>query len=642
MAGFKLNVDHLSRLAMSLLPKNITIKSKLSIMAGLVLIGMGGMMVVEHFTSASLIRLQDNRVVSHDFEADMLTLRRNEKDFLARKDLKYLEKFNTQHQVLQQEILELMQDIADKGLITDKLNQLSITLKEYSRNFNALVAEQQTIGLHPKDGLYGKLRDAVHNAEGGIKQLNNYQLQADILILRRREKDFMLRHDMKYVEKFSSDYQKFLQHLESSKHNTEIKDTIRSNMAQYQNDFMALVEGYKRKGLNSKEGLQGAMRDTVHKTETILQDLQQELDKTVHSMLQRTELISTSTSVVIISLIFFLILAIRYSITKPVNILSRVMSDACMNKDLTLRAEVTTHDEIGQMANVFNEMMQTFQDMMQQVLKSSDQLSAAAEQLSAITAQTSQGVMKQMTESDQVATAMNEMSATVQEVAKHAGEAAETSRVANDESKQSREAVVTNSNSIKQLAEAVEKTSEVINELSKESENIGTVLNVIRDIAEQTNLLALNAAIEAARAGEQGRGFAVVADEVRNLAQRSQTSTEEIQIIVQRLQQTAGDAVVSMQAGKEQALSSMEHAESVGSSLEIITGAIESITQMNTQIATAAEQQTAVAEEINRNVHAISQISAETTDAAKQTTQTSEELASLASNLNRMISNFKL
>ncbi len=642
MTGSKISINILTDLAGRLLPHNITIKTKLTLMAALVLFGMGGMMIIQHFTGSSLQQLQNDRVLSYDIETGMLTLRRDEKNFLARNDLKYHETFSTHHRQLIEKLTHLRAKLTSRGYATDKADNLDGILKDYAVKFNALVAEQRTIGLNPKDGLYGSLRDAVHKAETSIKELNDNKLLAGMLMLRRHEKDFMLRDDMQYVAKFEKDVEIFTRHLDSSKHSAETQEVIRGHMAQYKKDFLALVEGYQRKGLDSKQGLRGAMRETVHKTETLLNEMQVELDKRVEQVSLRIEMLRTIASAVITALIFLLLLAIRYSITKPVTALSKLMQEASIRNDMTLRATVTKQDEIGDMASAFNTMMQAFHNMMRQVQNSSSQLSAAAEQLSAITSQTSTAVLKQMTESDQVATAMNEMSATVQEVSKHANNAAEASRIANEESQQSRQVVTANSNSIKQLATSVEKTAEVINVLSKESENIGTVLSVIRGLAEQTNLLALNAAIEAARAGEQGRGFAVVADEVRNLAQRSRTSTEEIEVIVQRLQQTASNAVSAMQAGKDQALSSVEHAESVGHSLETITGAIDSITQMNTQIATAAEEQTAVAEEINRNIHAITQVSSETSQAAKQTTETSESLAKLAIDLNQMISQFRL
>lgn len=630
--------DALSRL----FSLSMTIKTKFTLASMFVIASMGLMLAIQYYSIKLVTHLDDNRILAQGLETGMLTLRRNEKDFLARNDLKYQKKFNDNYQVLQDKVSALKESVSDDAKEQAKVKQVSLILKDYATKFNALVEEQKHIGLNPKDGLYGSLREAVHNAEDSIKSLDDKLLLADMLILRRREKDFMLRSDMKYVEKFGADIIKFQQHLEASSHPSETKEKIQAFMDTYQKDFMVLVDGYQKKGLSSKEGLHGELRNTVHQTETLLTQLQQEtnieVDQFTTTMTQVSILISAS----LIAIITLMIFITRASITRPISELSKLMQEACANKDMTLRARVVNQDEIGQMAGTFNQMMIVFHEIMQKVLNSSNQLSAAAEQLSAITSMTSQGVMRQMTESDQVATAMNEMSATVQEVAKHANNAAEASRIANDESQQSREAVTSNSQSIKQLASSVEQTANVINELGKESENIGSVLGVIKDIAEQTNLLALNAAIEAARAGEQGRGFAVVADEVRNLAQRSQTSTEEIAIIVQRLQQTASNAVESMTSGQQQALDSVDKAETVGHSLETITTAIGSITEMNTQIATAAEQQTAVAEEINRNIHAISQVSAETTESAKQTTETSHELAGLASNLHQMISNFKL
>ena len=196
--------------------------------------------------------------------------------------------------------------------------------------------------------------------------------------------------------------------------------------------------------------------------------------------------------------------------------------------------------------------------------------------------------------------------------------------------------------SIRQLADDIEDTSKTINALEVESKNIGTVLNVIQGIAEQTNLLALNAAIEAARAGESGRGFAVVADEVRSLAQRSQESTEEIKQIIDRLQSGARTAVDKMERGRNQANLTVEQAEQAGQALDAITNAIMSINDMNTQIASAAEEQSAVAEEINRNVVTIAEVADETAASAQQTTDTSGELAALAMELHELISEFSI
>jgi methyl-accepting chemotaxis protein len=287
-------------------------------------------------------------------------------------------------------------------------------------------------------------------------------------------------------------------------------------------------------------------------------------------------------------------------------------------------------------------MFESFRDIIDKVSESTLHVASASEELSAITERNSAGVRSQQIEAEQVATAMNEMTATVQEVARNAALAAQSASEANNEALEGKKMVQTTIDAINELSGEVDNASHVIQKVESESLKIGSVLDVIRGIAEQTNLLALNAAIEAARAGEQGRGFAVVADEVRTLASRTQNSTLEIQNMIEQLQTGARSAVVVIDASRKKADESVQRAERAGRSLESITLSVATINDMNTQIASAAEEQNSVAEEINRNIININHVAQETADSAEQTTMASEGLARLASELQSLVAQFKL
>jgi methyl-accepting chemotaxis protein len=249
---------------------------------------------------------------------------------------------------------------------------------------------------------------------------------------------------------------------------------------------------------------------------------------------------------------------------------------------------------------------------------------------------------QQETEIEKVAAAINEMATTVQEVSRHASNASAAALSADDGSSNGYQVVTEVIAAINDLAGEVQQISLTISSLKEDSVKIGTVLDVIKDIAEQTNLLALNAAIEAARAGEQGRGFAVVADEVRTLASRTQQSTQEIQEMIEHLQNGALNATLAIDKGQDKTQTTVDKAQVAGKALSDITHAVSKIVEMNTQIATAAEEQSAVAEEINRNVSSIKTLSGKTATGAEYTAASSQELSQVAENLQQMISSFSL
>ena len=310
--------------------------------------------------------------------------------------------------------------------------------------------------------------------------------------------------------------------------------------------------------------------------------------------------------------------------------------------DLSQNLRITRRDDLGVLQQGIARMGTTLRELIGGIRDGVTQIASAAEELSAVTEQTSAGVNSQKIETDQVATAMHEMTATVQEVARNAEDASQAAAAADGEAREGDRVVNQAIDQIERLAVEVGRSTEAMAVLQQESDKIGSVMDVIKAVAEQTNLLALNAAIEAARAGEAGRGFAVVADEVRGLAQRTQKSTEEIQTLVAALQSGTQQVASVMNTSRGLTDSSVTLTRQAGTSLQGITRTVSNIQSMNQQIAAAAEQQSAVAEEISRSIVNVRDVSEQTAAASDETAKSSVELARLGNQLQEMVSHFKV
>lgn len=312
------------------------------------------------------------------------------------------------------------------------------------------------------------------------------------------------------------------------------------------------------------------------------------------------------------------------------------------NSDLTYRLDITTKDEISSASNSLNSMMTKFHKAISEVANNAVSLATAAEQTSVITSENSRRLDEQQDQTTQVATAMEQMTITVEGVSENVNDAVEAARIADQKSMQGNETIQNTIESVSELASQIDNATQVIHDFEEQSNEIVTVLDVIKGVAEQTNLLALNAAIEAARAGEQGRGFAVVADEVRGLAGRTQASTSEISIVIEKLKTSSAQAVIAMNKSQELSTNVVAQAGNAGNSFNEIQQAVEDIGKMNEQIATAVTEQQATSTDINCNINAISINTNECAQGSSQTAKASHELANLTIDLKSLVGTFKI
>ncbi|WP_303290093.1 methyl-accepting chemotaxis protein [Marinobacter sp. SS5-14b] len=467
-----------------------------------------------------------------------------------------------------------------------------------------------------------------------------------LLDARTDEKNFQLRRETRYLEAAEQLADKAAETVLPLKDvlvvpaDHERVEFIIENVRIYKSQLEALsraLDGRPDGILAAEEELRKTARAMVDKA-VELQEVQVErMEEQFSSAVALLITVTVIALIVAVGIAWFMIRSITGPIRQTVEVANEVASG-----NLTVEVKADRSDEFGTLLAAFSTMVTKLRDLIQQIDTGASNIASSSEELSAVTDQTRQGVAEQRDQTDQVATAMNEMVATVNDVAKSAEAAFEAAQRASQKSSEGQSAV---NQTLEYVTDLNTKNGEVMAKLrglQSDTQNIVTVLDVIKSVAEQTNLLALNAAIEAARAGEQGRGFAVVADEVRSLAQRTQTSAQEIETLINNLVSSAESSVNNMEAGTKLAEQTLEKAEMAGSTIREMAEAVEEIRQYNSQIATAAEQQSSVAEDINQNITLIRDVGEQSATSTEQVSAASEELAKLAEGLSTQVGQFRV
>jgi len=519
-----------------------------------------------------------------------LELRQNEKDFIAHKDRAYQDRFQEKAQVIESLSTQLSQFLASEDLESKLVLDSQSLLQEYSSLFKQFAELQAQIGLDEKKGLYGKLRESVHQAEAMLALKKDDQLKADMLMLRRREKDFMLRFNLKYQGKFEKDFGHFSRDLAGSKTFNELeKSQISELMNSYRSDFLELIKGETRKGLSPQKGLQGQLSQGASKVDQILLSAVEQVDQGINQKSQQIKQFAISLSFGLLVINLGSILLISRGVKQVLGGEPEEM--AALTNQLAagdLRLPVNHRDghglaaSLNLMAHSFSNTLGLFSQSSETLASGSAQLTAAVSQVHQAAEEVSRGTTVSMTSMKETAGHLEQLTESIQDLGHNTQGIATLSDQAAQDAKAGRQ--------------VMQESIEVIREIGNNAAKIEGIINMITEISTQTNLLSLNAAIEAAKAGESGKGFAVVAEEVRNLANRSNEAVEQIKGLIDTSNQTVKKGIDSIQKTAGMLDSIIDEVDSISSQVSQMNDSVESQIRHTREIKESASEVELVSE----------------------------------------------
>ncbi len=613
------------------------IKHRLFLLSAIITLAMLLLLTMQQISTQRADLLQLGLAQLLDAEADMQAMQTAERDFLLTRSQQARDEFFHEQQALAAELQDINATMARLGLDTSGLDTFYRHLNAMATDFSQLVALTRRIGLNEDSGLRGALRQAAHRVEDSFRRAGNDSLLVGLLMMRRHEKDFLLRGDSKYVDRFDRAHGELLTAMDAAGLIVATQGGIQRDLNDYAQNFHQLVDTRQalRQGAHAK--LATDTKQALSELNALIRDARAAIEDSQHS---QRNLVFTGTLILIIALIGLSLLIAR-SISRSLSRITSAMEHiADGHAALGVSLPEEGRNEAAQIGRAFNRFTGKLDQTVQQVLMVASNLSQSSQRAQQITQATSSSIEEQVEAITQLSNTIAVMADSSQQVNEAVSHASETAQDVRQEAVKGRDVVSSAVRGMQEMQGEIEQLEQSIDALTRHHEDVGQVLDMIVTIAEQTNLLALNAAIEAARAGEQGRGFAVVADEVRALSKRTTDATDEVRKLMDTIRAGNQEAVGLMARSAKVSARNLERTQAAGETFALIATAVAGISDSNAQVAAQAEQQSELAVTVRDNIRKIDESVRDLSELARKNISDNGDLSQFSVQLESLVAGF--